>query len=449
MQFSVRHRYARGKSAVLMSNSLYMLKKIAQKFVKRFFVHDDIRVKLFNILAFGGAITSLVVTVCDCFYNPIENSIVTLSLMFLSIFLLVYSQKSGKYQVCYLITIICVFLLGFPVLFFMNGGYLGGMPLFFIFAILFTILMLDRKYARIVAPLELCLYVSLCIFAYNFPETITFFTSELTLMLDVVVALVMASTVCGICLYLHFREFDIQKAKLAVQNEELQRHNNAKSAFLTTVAHEIRNPLTAISANARDSKELLVEEEQEVGLINANLETVEKIVTRIDRILIDLMDTVSIEQGRFQLRFAPVQLESILREAVAHYATEIKTSGNSISLHMDTLPPIMADQERLLQVMVNLLSNSLKHTRDGSISITLKEDDLHQVVIVSDTGDGMAKKVQKEVFKGYVSMSTEYWRHGIGLYVCNQIVTAHGGTIAFESLLGKGTSIMFALPKAV
>ncbi len=419
-----------------------------QKYCKKLFHHADIRVKLFNILALGGIVTCIVVFIYDFFYSSVENLIVTGFLLLLSLALLIYSQKTGKYQLCYILSIVFVFILGFPALFFVSGGYHGGMPTFFVFAILFTILMLDKEYSIIVAPLEFVIYITVCIIAYIYPETVIFFTTELNLMLDVLVALAMSSIVSGICLYVHLREYESQKEELAQQNEQLQRHNETKSTFLTTVAHEIRNPLTAISANARDSREMLEEEEHQVEFIINNLETVERIVMRIDRILIDLMDTVSIEQGRFQLHVAPIFLVDILKEATQNYASEIKTSNNRIHFEVEALPVIMADYEKLMQVMMNLLSNALKHTKNGSITLRLREDGLHQVVSVIDTGNGMAKKIQDEVFKGYVSLSKEYWRHGIGLYVCHQIITAHGGSIAFESMLGKGTTIIFRLPKS-
>ncbi len=426
-----------------------IFKQALNIYTQKFLSHPDMRVKLFNILATGGIASCVSVILYELYHFHTGKLITNTLLLLISLALLIYSQRTGNYQRCYLITIICIFLIGFPVLFFMNGGYLGGMPTFFVFAIMFTILMLDKKTALIIAPIELCVYISLCYIAYKHPETIQFFDTEFDIMLDTVLALTLSSVICGICIYLHLREYDAQQETLALQNAQLKRYNEAKSTFLTTVAHEIRNPLTAISANARDTRELLEEQEQEPELMNNNLETVEKIVLRIDRILTDLMDTVSIEQGRFQLQMAPVSLEAILQEAIRHYKPEIKNSRNAISLDIDSLTPIMADHERLLQVMVNLLSNSLKYTKNGYIKLSLKEDATHQIVAVADSGDGMAKKIRNEVFKGYVSMSKEYWRHGIGLYVCHQIITAHEGTIAVESEIGKGTKITFRLPKNI
>ena len=98
-------------------------------------------------------------------------------------------------------------------------------------------------------------------------------------------------------LYFHLKEYNEQQRLLAEQNLRLRQYDNAKSTFLTTVAHEIKNPLNSISLHARDTSELLAETPLDFSLMQENLSTIEQSVMRIDRIVLDLMDTVSIEQG--------------------------------------------------------------------------------------------------------------------------------------------------------
>ena len=114
----------------------------------------------------------------------------------------------------------------------------------------------------------------------------------------------------------------------------------------------------------------------------------------------------------------------------------------------DRLPPILADYARIMQVITNILSNSLRHTQNGIINITLQKQGENQLVSISDNGGGMSAEMKAKALDGYVSVSKEYWRHGIGLYVCNRIVEAHGGKIWIESELGKGTTVSFTLPRS-
>ena len=99
------------------------------------------------------------------------------------------------------------------------------------------------------------------------------------------------------------------------------------------------------------------------------------------------------------------------------------------------------------QVLNNLLKNAYKHTNEGEICISLSRTSEGQVVCVQDNGEGMSEEIKEKALEGYVSVDKDYWRHGIGLYVCHQIIKAHGGKIWIESELNKGTSVYFVIPE--
>ena len=206
--------------------------------------------------------------------------------------------------------------------------------------------------------------------------------------------------------------------------------------------------MNAINLHAQDTYELMDEEPLDVETVKENQLVIEKMVVRIDRILVDLKDTVAIEQGRLSLSLAPMRLEKLLTEVSRTYFDRNNTACNGLSLHlMEGLEPIDADYARITQVVTNLLNNAMTHTREGEIIISLFKQEGEQIVVVSDNGEGMREEIREKVFKGYVSASKEYWRHGIGLYVCHQIIEAHGGRIWIDSILGKGTTVTFTLPE--
>ena len=322
------------------------------------------------------------------------------------------------------------------------------MPAFFVFAIIFTVLMLEKWRALIVSLLEIVLYMGLCLVAYHFPDSVTPFATEKDRLADVLLAFVSVSIVCGIVLYFHLKEYNQQQILLKEQNQRLRSLDNAKSTFLTTVAHEIKNPLNSISLHARDTSELLEEEPLDFSLMQQNLRTIEQSVMRIDRIVLDLMDTVSIEQGRLALSLVPSDLGALLHSVEKDFSSHPSSGNNQLVLTIQpNLPEISADPERLIQVVTNLISNAERHTQNGTITISLTGEPGWQTICVSDTGTGMSEEMRKNVLKGYVSADKDYWRHGIGLYVCHQIITAHGGKIWIESEEGKGTRVFFSLPE--
>ena len=428
--------------------SIHINLKLRDIFHSLFSPTLDFRVRLFNILASGGTIISLIMAFLSFGTGSWGNVLINFALVVISGGLFLYSYYSGKYQRCYLITIVLIFLIVFPIMFFTSGGYHGGMPAFFVFAIIFTVLMLEKWRALIVSLLDIVLYMGLCLVAYHFPDSVTPFATEKDRLADVLLAFVSVSIVCGIVLYFHLKEYNQQQILLKEQNQRLRSLDNAKSTFLTTVAHEIKNPLNSISLHARDTSELLEEDPLDFSLMQENLHTIEQSVMRIDRIVLDLMDTVSIEQGRLALSLVPSDLGALLHSVEKDFGSHPSPGNNQLVLTIQpNLPEISADPERLIQVVTNLLSNAERHTRNGIITISLSGGPRWQTICVSDTGSGMSEEMRKNALKGYVSADKDYWRHGIGLYVCHQIITAHGGKIWIESEEGKGTRVFFSLPE--
>lgn len=128
--------------------------------------------------------------------------------------------------------------------------------------------------------------------AYLSSFYVTNYKSEWEILTDIIFASAAASIDSGLTLYLHLREYTLQRKLLQEQNEKLQRYDASRSTFLTTVSHEIKNPLNAINLHARDTVELMEEVPLDLALMRENQETIEKMVVRIDRILVDLKDTV-------------------------------------------------------------------------------------------------------------------------------------------------------------
>lgn len=411
----------------------------------------DFRIRLFSVMAIGGAIVSFFTVIQSILTSMWIVAFVSATMMILSLGLLEYAVKSGKYQRCYYITIVCIFLFFFPVLFFQAGGYRSGVPAVFIFAVLFTVLMIDGIMAIIFSGIELFVYSLITLIAYRFPEAVVQYASEKAIVIDIIFSYSCIGMISCLVLYFHIKEYTSQRELLKKQNEKLTYYDEVKSTFLTTVAHEIKNPLNIIGLYAQDTYELANEEQIDLEQIRQNQKTVESTVMRVDRILMDLMDTVSIEQGRLTLSIAPMDTAVLIREVVKIWfekEEKLTNRGNTIKvdLKMDTAP-IMADYARIFQVMMNLLSNASLHTEQGTITVTLEKIEDGQRISVQDTGEGMKNDVKENAFKGYVSTSRDYWRHGIGLYICHQIVEAHEGKIWIESELGKGTKISFTLPE--
>lgn len=171
------------------------MKELAAKFNRRYFGrHLDLRARLFNTLAIGGIIISLIMAASTLFTGAgVLHLILNLLIAAVSFGLLYFSRTTGRYQLCYLITGIAVFMLLFPAIFFYSDGYRSGMPAFFVLAVTISVFMLRGRTALIVTSLELLLYVGLCLLVYHHPHLTTPFPSEAARLQDILISLVVVS----------------------------------------------------------------------------------------------------------------------------------------------------------------------------------------------------------------------------------------------------------------
>jgi signal transduction histidine kinase/CheY-like chemotaxis protein len=237
----------------------------------------------------------------------------------------------------------------------------------------------------------------------------------------------------------------------------------AKSSFLSTVSHELRTPLTSVLGFAKIIRRRLEERlfplipeddrkvQQAKEQVIENLGVVVSEGERLTKLIDDVLDLAKIEAGKFTWNMASVSIPDVIDRAVAATASlfEAKKLNLVRSIEPD-LPAITGDQDRLIQVVINLISNAVKFTDSGSIvcSACLRDDEM--IVSVVDSGIGIASADQPKVFEKFKqvgdTLTDKPKGTGLGLPICKEIVEYHGGHIWVESEPGKGSTFSFALP---
>ena len=160
------------------------------------------RVRLFNVLALVGGMISLINGISS--YANNQDSVIlglNFGIAVLSFVLLFYAYKSGRYQFCYVVTIITIFLVMFPYLFFKSGGYKGGMVSFYIFGILFTVFMLEGKVMFFTAFMEMVVYIATIMIAYQNPQMVVWFSSEKEVVMDLLIGFCASSISVAAVMY--------------------------------------------------------------------------------------------------------------------------------------------------------------------------------------------------------------------------------------------------------
>ena len=221
--------------------------------------------------------------------------------------------------------------------------------------------------------------------------------------------------------------------------------------FLGIVSHDLRNLLGGIAGNATLLSKQASESEEGKRTI-ATTQRIERYVARMNRLIGDLVDVVSIDAGKLAVHPQNADATELITEAVDVFGHAAR--DKSISLECatsDASLPAAFDRERMLQVLANLITNAIKFTaRGGVVTVRAERIGVEVRVSVLDTGAGIAADVLEAVFERFWQVGKNDRRGlGLGLYISRCIVEAHGGRIWAESKLGSGSAFHFTIPLAV
>jgi len=246
------------------------------------------------------------------------------------------------------------------------------------------------------------------------------------------------------------KDLEVKNKELILANEELKKLDSLKSDFLSLVSHELKTPLSAI----RTSAEFLDSEEtMEPDIRKEMLKNVISNVDRLTRLINDILDLSKIEAGKMEFHYEKVNVEEIAKVAIENIRYLALKNNIAVSMEIpEDLSPVLADRDKLIIVLNNLLGNALKFTYNGGrviLSAIEEKDDIE--IRVEDTGMGIDKdKVSKIFDKFYQADSTSRRKtggSGLGLTISRGIIRAHGSEICVESEPQKGSSFYFKLKK--
>ncbi len=263
--------------------------------------------------------------------------------------------------------------------------------------------------------------------------------------------------------------------KLEEAGEAAKAASEAKATFLSTVSHELRTPLTSMLGFTQLSKKSLEEKiiptlsddqpkaQRAAQRIANNLEVVQAEGKRLTALINNLLDLSKIESGKAEWKIEVVHpFELLERAAIATAALVAEKPGLKFVKHIeDNLPKVKADKERIIQVLVNLISNAVKFTDEGQVKIGVKTlpfpiisgPSAHRrqlIFYVEDTGIGIPKEYQERIFEKFQQVETAQSGKppgtGLGLPICREIVAHHKGKLWLESEPGKGSTFAFTVP---
>ncbi|HEY9516172.1 MAG TPA: ATP-binding protein [Gemmatimonadaceae bacterium] len=255
---------------------------------------------------------------------------------------------------------------------------------------------------------------------------------------------------------LAFAEELARRAALAVDNARLygaaQRATSARDEILGIVSHDLRNPLSAISMCASALEDSLAPAQDSVRYM---VRTIQESSEWMSRLIQDLLDIASIETGHLSMDRRPEPVAALLEQLEMIFAAGASEAGIRLVLSVSPgLPSILADRERILQVLANIVSNALRFTpAGGEIHVRADTDTSDPALVrftVSDTGCGIQPENIPHIFDRFWQARRRSKEHGtgLGLAISKGIVDAHGGRIWVESQVGVGSTLSFVIPSS-
>ncbi|GFZ85404.1 hypothetical protein GCM10008018_34380 [Paenibacillus marchantiophytorum] len=246
-----------------------------------------------------------------------------------------------------------------------------------------------------------------------------------------------------------FKAFYRNAAETKVLAQKLSRADKLKDDFLANTSHELRNPLHGIMNMAQavlDSQREVLNEAN-----TRNMELLLRVGKRMSFLLNDLLDLNIIAMNASHLYKTNLQLRAVAAGVIdtLRFMTEGKPLRLILQLPPD-LPPVLADENRLIQILFNLIHNAIKFTHEGDITLKAYADKDHVHISISDTGIGIDPAAQRHIFERYEQAdpltASAGGGLGLGLSISSKLVELHGGTLTVSSSPGEGSIFSFTLP---
>nr|MCR5432612.1 DegV family EDD domain-containing protein [Lachnospiraceae bacterium] len=352
-----------------------------------------------------------------------------------------------------LIAFLLIFVM-MPYAFFAGGSVYGGPPCWFIFSALFVSLVLSGKTKIFFLIADLVTSGICYVLAFTYPSLIR---TNTTLSAYIGSYTAMAFISLCICMMISFEilMYRRESQKNEKQRKEIVALNDAQNRFFSSMSHEIRTPInTIIGLN-----EMILREDvsDEVAEDAANIRAAGKMLLHL---INDILDMSKLESGNMQLSSVSYRIGDMLSELVNMIWVRARDKGLEFNVNVspDVPAQVVGDDVRVKQILINVLNNAVKYTREGSVSLSIQCGNMvdgKQSILytVSDTGMGIKKENLPYLFTAFKRVDEDNNRHiegtGLGLSIVQQLVNLMGGKVTVNSIYTQGTTFVIEIPQIV
>ncbi|WP_156883208.1 sensor histidine kinase [Lacticigenium naphthae] len=243
-------------------------------------------------------------------------------------------------------------------------------------------------------------------------------------------------------------DFNTMINSLEESTIEIERQEERRKNFMADAAHEMRTPLTTINGLLEGMEYEIIPETQK----KRSIQLMRKETARLIRLVNENLDYENIRANKIQLHKQTIRVKEVFHTVASQLSEQAEESGNKIVVDAEDNLVVYADYDRLIQIVFNLVKNSIQFTSNGTIILKAKEQEEYTIICIQDNGLGMSEDEQKNIWDRYYKAdlsrrNTRFGESGLGLSIVQQLISLHDGKIQVESELQKGTTFIIHLKK--
>lgn len=414
----------------------------------------DLQERMFRLISGIGIIALILMVVVSLISGEnIENLIVLF--VCLVYVITVVSNSLAKKRIERGAVLIALFLLILcPVNFFTAGGMEGGTPLWFGFFFVYISLTLHGTGRRILYVISIIATFACYYIAYFNPEFVIQHTKPVAY-LDSAITTVVVGSLTSFMIWFQNHIYREENRITQKQKQEIEELNEAENHFFSSMSHEIRTPInTIIGLNEMNLRSAVTEEVVENS---RNIQGASKMLLTL---INDILDMSRLESGRMEIINVSYETGVFFSDIINMIWIKAQEKGLEFHLDIDASMPsqLYGDEVRIKQVLINLLNNAVKYTRQGSITLSVRceRKSLNRVCVyysVEDTGEGIKQEDIPTLFSVFKRVEEEKNRHiegtGLGLSIVKQLVNLMGGEVTVNSVYTKGSTFLVTLEQGI
>lgn len=430
-------------------------KRLVEWFTK---TYPDITERKFALSGATTAFTLLVILVWDIFIGEplvrIAFLAVSLGAAWISLIFFLHVHRAAFGAT--LISIVMIMIV-IPVMFFTGDGVYGCTPVWIAFAFLYMAINLKGRRKPLLVVLLLIVSVGCYVLACVNPDLMFRHKDMLHAYLDSCASLVAVGFLSYILIGFLVEIYDGERATAEHQKKEIESLNLAQNRFFSSMSHEIRTPINTIVG----LNEMILREEvsEEVAEDAKNIESASKMLLQL---INDILDMSKIEAGKLDITPVVYEVGDMLSDIVGMVWVRAKEKGLLFHVNIDPHLPsrLYGDEMRIKQVIINVLTNAVKYTKEGSVTFTIQCEKSEEnskkskiVYSVTDTGIGIKKESIPYLFSAFKRVDEEKNRHiegtGLGLAIVKEYVDLMGGSVTVNSVYTQGTTFIVEIPQEI